>query len=1023
MDVKFRLASFIVILLALAISLSMMFEQVSLMPIDNVQEPEEDQTPYSERDILLVDSGPLDNRYIYYIWDSMGISYLRCSVLTEYDRGGWTSLPQEEMQYTGQEINSSVQYSKMWEGCMGVDPVNNLSSRIPVVEETTSLNFETNLDVVYIPEYRVFKLNETSDSSYFIYYNQYNFSQELLMSKDVMEADPSYLKIPNGIGRIVELAEFLTSDCESPYEKAKVIESFLRAAYTYDAGYERAPIGEDPVEWFLFDTGEGICTHFNSAFVLMARSIGIPARMCAGYLVNPGLFLQNVFLNQAHAYAEILLEDVGWITFDATGRGWSSEYRPEQMDGTTVYVVVSYHGLVNESQYPTGTGLEGQMVILQEVSTGEMRTALTNETGYYIFLNVPPGDHIVSVLPISDMVVTSQFQDYSFSTDGNDQKIFNFQLALPEDVPGLIDPTIGIAGIDQELYRNCTFNVNLEMTASEERHYSVADVFMYLMRDSKSEIWMCGMDRDHGFHNDAWLFNITCTVPRDTPLGTYQMIVDYPGDVIWNGSEFVFTVMVRDRSMIIYEGPQEVVAGVPHELEFRLLHASNQEPVPQGEVELEINDSIQNMVVDSEGRFSVDIVPEEGNLTIDLLFRGQYLIDGNHSEITLLASNPQISLSDQRLVRGEVNLVAGRAHAGRVPLTAEPVQIDTEFWEAENLTSDENGYFSCSVEVPSTIDLGSQTSTYTLSDIGVEGELQLNVIARTSLDLSIEGNSISARLVDDRGVPIRGQRIGFSAPGFKDDSTTGENGVAIIDLGFVRECNVTVTFSGSEIYTEATSSIPVSELSFPIWYIALFVSVVLVAVLAATTIARRRSSFPVDSKGESRECEELEETNKHMPVSFPDLPDGMPYVWEEGSPLRAIIQDAGGLTVSVDGQPVDGRWKGSDLIITLILEKGKHLLSIGNENGSQELIITAVDYREEVVRLFGEATDNWRMRFLNINKDMTSMEIQSALLHSMGDMYWELESFIRLFEIANYSNHPISRREYESMYLAFRRLV
>ena len=77
----------------------------------------------------------------------------------------------------------------------------------------------------------------------------------------------------------------------------------------------------DPVRQFLTVSRRGYCTHFATALALLARSIGMPARVAAGFhFVGPpdqGGFYHVRELN-AHAWAEILFPGHGWVQFDAT---------------------------------------------------------------------------------------------------------------------------------------------------------------------------------------------------------------------------------------------------------------------------------------------------------------------------------------------------------------------------------------------------------------------------------------------------------------------------------------------------------------------------------------------------------------------------------------------------------------------------------------------------------------------------------------------------------------------------------
>jgi transglutaminase-like putative cysteine protease len=79
--------------------------------------------------------------------------------------------------------------------------------------------------------------------------------------------------------------------------------------------------GHDPVDDFLFDTREGYCEHFSSAFVVLMRAAGIPARVVTGYVGgyrNPIGGYWQVRRSDAHAWAEVWLAGRGWVRFDPT---------------------------------------------------------------------------------------------------------------------------------------------------------------------------------------------------------------------------------------------------------------------------------------------------------------------------------------------------------------------------------------------------------------------------------------------------------------------------------------------------------------------------------------------------------------------------------------------------------------------------------------------------------------------------------------------------------------------------------
>ena len=79
--------------------------------------------------------------------------------------------------------------------------------------------------------------------------------------------------------------------------------------------------GRHGADEFLFDQQEGFCEHFSSAFVVLMRAAGIPARVVTGYVGgyrNPYGDYWLVRRSDAHAWAEVWLEGEGWRRVDPT---------------------------------------------------------------------------------------------------------------------------------------------------------------------------------------------------------------------------------------------------------------------------------------------------------------------------------------------------------------------------------------------------------------------------------------------------------------------------------------------------------------------------------------------------------------------------------------------------------------------------------------------------------------------------------------------------------------------------------
>ena len=78
---------------------------------------------------------------------------------------------------------------------------------------------------------------------------------------------------------------------------------------------------DDSVDDFMFNTQQGFCAHYASAFALIMRYANIPARVVTGYYGgewNEEIGYLNVYQYDAHAWNEIWIRGSGWIRIDPT---------------------------------------------------------------------------------------------------------------------------------------------------------------------------------------------------------------------------------------------------------------------------------------------------------------------------------------------------------------------------------------------------------------------------------------------------------------------------------------------------------------------------------------------------------------------------------------------------------------------------------------------------------------------------------------------------------------------------------
>jgi protein-glutamine gamma-glutamyltransferase len=139
------------------------------------------------------------------------------------------------------------------------------------------------------------------------------------------DEDPRWLeralRLPPRVNpRSRELAAGWRASARSDAEVVARAVAFLQQGrYLYTL--EPALLGVDTVDEFLFDTREGFCEHFSSAFAFLMRAAGVPARVVTGYQggeMNTIDRIMTVRQSDAHAWVEVYLRGSGWLRVDPT---------------------------------------------------------------------------------------------------------------------------------------------------------------------------------------------------------------------------------------------------------------------------------------------------------------------------------------------------------------------------------------------------------------------------------------------------------------------------------------------------------------------------------------------------------------------------------------------------------------------------------------------------------------------------------------------------------------------------------
>lgn len=147
---------------------------------------------------------------------------------------------------------------------------------------------------------------------------------ELRAANTVNEPDQFTSEVPSSTPpQIKDLARDITKAAKgNHYEQAALLQAYFRdpSNFTYSLDADRRS-GMAAITNFLFTSREGYCEQFATAMALMARTLGIPARVGVGFL--PGTPIKGgkahlIKMHDLHAWPELYFEGSGWVRFEPT---------------------------------------------------------------------------------------------------------------------------------------------------------------------------------------------------------------------------------------------------------------------------------------------------------------------------------------------------------------------------------------------------------------------------------------------------------------------------------------------------------------------------------------------------------------------------------------------------------------------------------------------------------------------------------------------------------------------------------
>ncbi|HEX6339335.1 MAG TPA: DUF3488 and transglutaminase-like domain-containing protein [Jiangellaceae bacterium] len=129
------------------------------------------------------------------------------------------------------------------------------------------------------------------------------------------------LQLPEGMRE--QLAPYIdqaVGDLENPHEQAAALQAWFRSLGDFSYSLEREPGTSASLLIDFLDNRIGYCEQFAATMSIMARALGIPARVAVGFtpgeLQDDGTWI--VRSHDSHAWPELFFNGIGWVRFEPT---------------------------------------------------------------------------------------------------------------------------------------------------------------------------------------------------------------------------------------------------------------------------------------------------------------------------------------------------------------------------------------------------------------------------------------------------------------------------------------------------------------------------------------------------------------------------------------------------------------------------------------------------------------------------------------------------------------------------------
>jgi hypothetical protein len=867
----------------------------------------------------------------------------------------------------------------------------------------------------------------------------YDYSPAQL-SGGVFADDPTYTALPAGLPtRIQKLAMEITAGINNPYQKALAILNYVRTHYVYrfadeDPTANTKPGLQDPVDWFLFDHKFGTCGNFSSAFVILARSVGIPARVVSGWAIKSVEGEQIVYANQAHQWAEVAFSNLGWVTFEPTGSSGPGQWIKTETEITSMPMQVNkshlltIQGKVTAENQSTTDGIQVEIFLNETKEPGGIfiGQGAVKGNAFSIQCQIPTGTEVGDYQVIAHAIGNQYFEE-SWSDPA--LKVFaGTKINLQPEQETKVDIVTTMTG-----------------TMLDETGLPASSQTIIISISGGGKIGETKSDENGEFTFD-YIF-------KDT--GNYQINYDFEGTDYYLSSHTTTNFRVVMPTTITLQSPAVGFVTKPVTISGKLVN-SRGEGLFDHQVNINIAglDDIQLSTGD-KGLFSFDYTfNKTGSYTISAEFPGYQFETKSDTFATILIETIAIIIdTPETFVRNETTSLAGTVGTSEsIQLEGLLVTISLDGVSIAQTTTDKKGAFEISYTPGPNSELGRHELTYAVTSLSATTQKTIYIKSRVIMELSTPKFSwrgkkaqVVVTLTNDEDKHIEGINVAL-AP-WNIDALTNSKGKSVFKGIIPQDSNENLfTFSANSEettkYLAASASRQVSLLSLVIIAFVIALLLIVVGAVVFFVIRRRRKHallqpaiIPIVNTETEQIVEPLVEnqpdTSPKINIVFPQIEPFLPDVWGENEPLQISIrvldwqgQAIAGNKLKISPGNGESETRAVDLAGQLSISQTftqKGIYQIKAETSPEELPLTLtstrevriVNYREEVVALFNSLTDWLRNQGITLPPNNTPRDIQYSLIKKIGHTIERpMEIAVACFEEANYSQHPIHRKHF-----------